>query len=113
MTTNDTPRGSDGPDLLDTMGWITLPYGCAGLVRHVAVDDRRRVWSWLILIPWAKNDSKPWVDGTKIMSDAKLTVDQEEAAILQHMRDVLDARYGESVGQQATDNFIERLYRDE
>ncbi len=101
----------DGRDLIRTMGWIPLPYSCVGTVRKTAVSGRNTVWSWLILIPWA-SDSKPWLDGTKVLTASTKTEDEEREEVISHMRELLDRRYGETVGNRAVDDLI-RSIQDE
>ncbi|MEN8234577.1 MAG: hypothetical protein ABFR89_06595 [Actinomycetota bacterium] len=108
---NDAAEMPDGRDLIRTMGWIPLPYSCVGLVRKTAVSGRNTVWSWLVLIPWA-SDSKPWIDGTEVMQASTKTEDEERAEIVAHMRDLLDHRYGETVGNRAVDDLLRRIQED-
>jgi len=91
------------------MGWEALPYGCVGIARRKRIGDEQTIWSWLILVPWAVNDSKPWIDGTKVYGLTLTTEDEQRADILQTMRDILDERYGESVGQRSVDDFLRKL----
>jgi hypothetical protein len=112
MANDDTPRMPDGRELLRGMGWESLPYGCVGLLRHREVSSNV-VWSWLILVPWAGNDTKPWIDGNHTFEHSLLTMDQQQDRLLQHMRDLLDERYGESVGRRAADDLIERIFNEE
>ena len=102
----------DGKDMLRTMGWESLPYGCVGLVRKRQVSSTV-VWAWLILVPWAENDTKPWIDGTKTYDRSVLTTEQQRAEILGDMRRLLDDRYGETVGRRAADDLIERIFNEE
>jgi hypothetical protein len=95
------------------MEWQELPYGCVGLVRGKKVGDSQMVWSWLILIPWAVNDSKPWIDGTKAYGLTLMTEADQRAEVEQAMRDVLDARYGETVAQRGVDDFLRKLQEDD
>ena len=98
----------DAKSLLTAMGWESLPYGCLGIARHTQVGSSR-VWSWLILVPWAVNDSKPWIDGTKLFDRSLGTEEDERTAVVQHMRTVLDDRYGESVGERSIERFLRSL----
>jgi hypothetical protein len=107
MTPSEHER--DPRDLITSMGWEHLPYGCVGITRHKKVSDSQTVWSWLILVPWAVNDSKPWIDGTKLFGLTLKSEAEQEAEIHQEMRDILDERYGESVAEQAVDDFLRRL----
>lgn len=102
----------DGRDLIRTMGWVPLPYSCVGLVRKTATSGRNTVWSWLILIPWA-SDSKPWIDGTKVMTASMKSENEERAEIVAHMRELLDRRYGETVGNRAVDDLLRRIREDD
>lgn len=112
--TGHDPTGlPDGRELLDGMGWETLPYGCIGITRSSDAGRDRTVWSWLILIPWAENDAKPWIDGTELKSASVQTNEQERADVIQHMREVLDKRYGKTVGERAADDFLKRLREHE
>ena len=108
MTQRDAAGLSGNPELLTTMDWEPLPYGCVGLARHKEVRSNH-VWSWLVLIPWAGNDSKPWIDGTKVFSSSLQKPAEQRAEVLQHMRDLLDQRYGESVGTRAAEAFLRKL----
>lgn len=102
----------DGRDLIRTMGWISLPYSCTGLVRKMAVSGKNTVWSWLILIPWA-SDSKPWIDGTEVVPASTRSEDEEREGIVTHMRSLLDQRYGETVGTRAVDDLIREIFDDQ
>lgn len=113
MSNRDAAGIPDGRDALDAMGWEALPYGCVGLARKSDIDANRRAWSWLILIPWARNDAKPWIDGTRIVRASTLTSDEEREEILGQMRTVLDKRYGESVGRRAAEGLLEGLENQE
>lgn len=106
---NATP---DGRDLIRTMGWISLPYSCTGLVRKTAVSGRNTVWSWLILIPWA-SDSKPWIDGTEVISASTKSEDQERDEVVARLRELLDQRYGETVGNRAVDQLLQSILEEE
>lgn len=97
----------DGRETLRTMGWEALPYGCVGLIRKSQVGPNA-VWSWLILIPWAA-DSKPWIDGNRVVSGLTRTDDQIHEDLISEMRQILDDRYGESIGNDALDDLIRRL----
>lgn len=101
----------DAQDLLNTMGWVTLPYGCLGLARNTQVGSSR-VWSWLVLVPWAANDSKPWIDGTKLFDLTVGTEEDERNEVIRHMRTVLDERYGESFGERSIERFLRSLEDD-
>jgi hypothetical protein len=112
MPTSDAAGMPDGRDLIRTMGWESMPYSCVAVARKATVDSTRSVWSWLVLIPWS-DDSKPWIDGTEIFTNSLLTEADEREQILSKIRSILDDRYGESVGNQATDDLIERLLGDD
>lgn len=103
---------SDPRDLIASMEWQELPYGCVGLVRSKRVGESQMVWSWLILIPWAVNDSKPWIDGTKAYGLTLMSEQEQRSEVEQDMRDVLDERYGESVAQRGVDDFLRKLQDD-
>lgn len=102
----------DGRDLIRTMGWISLPYSCTGVIRKTAVSGRNTVWSWLILIPWA-SDSKPWVDGNEVFPASTKSEDQEREEVVGRLRDLLDQRYGETVGNRAVDDLLRSILEDE
>lgn len=103
----------DARQLISGMGWEPLPYGCVGLIRSAPVGRSERVaWTWLILVPWAMNDAKPWIDGTKIISNPLLTNDQQRDQIRAEMRDLLDKRYGETVAGRAADEFLEGFQKE-
>ncbi len=108
MTEPNVPGMDDGVALVASMGWQALPYGCAGIARHTETRSGR-LWSWLILVPWAVNDSKPWVDGTKLIADPTMSVDRQRELVQAEMRAILDQRYGETVAGQAADDFLRRL----
>ena len=112
MPSSDAAGMPDGRDLIRTMGWEPMPYSCVAVARRTAVDKRRSVWSWLVLIPWS-DDSKPWIDGTEIYTNSMLTMDDERDQVFGKIRSLLDDRYGESVGNQATDDLIKKLLADE
>ncbi len=98
----------DGRELISSMGWAPLPYGCVGIARH-AQTSAGRLWSWLILVPWAVNDSKPWVDGTHLVRDPTVAEERQREEVYAKMREILDKRYGESVAGQAADDFLRKL----
>ena len=108
MPNRDAAGIPDGQELLPTMGWESLPYGCLGLVRKTDLDQIRTAWSWLIVIPWA-SDAKPWIDGTKVIKSSVQSEGEQRRVVLDHMRKVLDDRYGEAVGQHAAEDLIKRL----
>lgn len=101
----------DGKDGLNRMGWISLPYSCIGLVRKTGVGNSKTIWSWLILMPWS-SDNKPWIDGSEVIEASTHTEDQERDQIVGKMREILDERYGEAVGNAAVDELIRKLQED-
>jgi hypothetical protein len=105
--TEDLSGLPDGRETMRGMGWDPLPYGCVGLIRKSLVGSHS-VWSWLILIPWA-TDSKPWIDGNKVVSGVTKTDEMVRGEILSEMRQLLDDRYGEAMGNEAIDDLIRRL----
>lgn len=105
MTSND----GDPRLLIASMGWEALPYGCVGITRHRSVGEGKVVWSWLILVPWAMNDSKPWIDGTKLYDLTLKSEDEQRAEIEHDMRTILDQRYGETVAVRSVDDFLGSL----
>ena len=111
MKEGDALEMPDGRDLLRTMGWTPLPYSCVGLVRKTAATGTNTVWSWLVLVPWA-SDSKPWLDGTKVLTASTLSEDEQREQVFAHLRELLDERYGETVGNRAVDDFIRRIQDD-
>lgn len=108
----DAQQMPDGRELLRSMGWEPLPYSCTGLLRSTEIGASV-VWSWLVLIPWASNDTKPWIDGTHTFEQSLLSREQQRDRMLLHMRELLDERYGETVGRRAADDLIERIFNDE
>jgi len=102
----------DGRDLIRTMGWISLPYSCVGIIRKTAVSGRNTVWSWLILIPWG-SESKPWIDGVEVIPVSTKTDVQERDLVEQHLRELLDERYGEAVANRPVDDFLREVLGDE
>lgn len=99
----------DARELITSMGWEPLPFGCAGLARSARAGDDKIVWSWLILVPWAVNDAKPWIDGTKVFGLTLSSEAEQRAEIFQHMRNVLDERYGESVAGRSVEDLLRKL----
>ncbi|NND04662.1 MAG: hypothetical protein HKN91_17950 [Acidimicrobiia bacterium] len=96
-------------ELIGSMGWETLPYDCVGMARPKRVSDTRIIWSWIILVPWAANDSKPWIDGAEIIDNPLMKDVDQKAKVFDVMRAALDARYGEAVGSKAVDDLIKKL----
>lgn len=90
------------------MGWVQLPYDCVGLLRGAPVGDNT-LWSWLILVPWAVNDSKPWVDGTELIERPNMTEDAQHEFVMSKMREILDDRYAESGVANEADEFLRKL----
>ncbi len=107
----DAAAMPDGRDLIRTMGWISLPYSCTGLIRKTAVTGRHTVWSWLVLIPWG-SESKPWIDGAEVVPASTKSESEERAAVEQMLREMLDRRYGETVGNRAVDDFLREIQGD-
>jgi hypothetical protein len=105
----DSSKIPDGRDLIRSMGWESLPYGCAGLVRATTVRSTT-VWSWLILVPWAETDGKPWIDGTETYDRSLKSQPEQRNEVLAKMRAILDDRYGETVGRRAADDLIDRIF---
>jgi len=112
MSKSDAAGMPDGREGIRRMGWVPLPYSCVGLIRQTGVGGSKTIWSWLILMPWS-SDAKPWIDGTEVVKASTLTEAQEREKILDKMRNMLDKRYGESVGNRAVDDLIRRLQEDE
>ena len=110
MAERDAAGIPDGRGQFEVMGWEQLPYGCAGLVRKTDLAGGKAAWSWLILVPWAVNDAKPWIDGTKLLTGRPLPSEADQRdQVLAHMRSILDKRYGESVANRAVENFVEEI----
>lgn len=107
--TSDDPRPSSASDLIAGMGWMEMPYDCVGISRSRRVSDTRTIWSWLILVPWAANDSKPWIDGVEIIDNPLMKEADQQARVTAVMRAALDDRYGETVGSRAVDDLLKRL----
>ena len=99
-------------ELVSSMGWEALPYDCVGMARPRALSDTRTVWSWIVLIPWAANDSKPWIDGAEMNENPLLSPTQQKEKVFTIMRDALDARYGEVVGSRDVDKLLKELEED-
>ena len=108
---NDAAAMPDGRDLIRTMGWISLPYSCVGLIRKTAASGRNTVWSWLVLIPWG-SESKPWIDGAEVLGASTKTEAEERQIVERHVRALLDQRYGETIGTRAVDDFIREIQDD-
>ena len=112
MTEHDPAQRSDGTELVTSMGWEPLPYGCVGMARKADVGASNVVWSWLILIPWAVNDTKPWIDGTELLEGPLITEAEQREKVFAKMREILDKRYGETVGKQAAEDFIRKFQEE-
>ncbi len=95
-------------EALAPMGWEALPYGCYAVARS-AETSAGILWSWLVVIPWAATDSKPWIDGTKLIRDLSLSEADQRAQVIGEIREILDERYGETVGQDAVEKFLRDL----
>jgi len=108
----DASKPSDGTELVASMGWAPLSYGCVGIARSADVPGSRVVWSWLILIPWAVNDAKPWIDGTELIEGPLVSEEEQRARVFTKMREILDKRYGETVGKQAAEEFIRKFQEE-
>lgn len=104
---SESPTGSD-LEAIQEMGWESYPYGCLGLLRRNEVSGKV-LWSWLILIPWAKAGGKPWIDGTELMDPPLATEKAEAEKVKLKIRKILDDRYGDSIGESAVDAFLEQL----
>jgi len=96
-------------ELIGSMGWESLPYDCVGMARPKRVSDTRIIWSWIVLVPWAANDSKPWIDGAEIIDNPLMKDEEQKRKVFDVMRAALDARYGEAVGSKAVDDLIKKL----
>ena len=99
----------NGPELIRSMGWESLPYGCAGLVRRTTIRSTN-VWSWLVLVPWAETDGKPWLDGSETYDRSLKTIEEQREEVLTKIRTILDDRYGETVARRAADDLIDRIF---
>ena len=106
---NDESTPRTAASLIAGMGWEEMPYDCVGMSRSRRVSDTRIIWSWLILVPWAANDSKPWIDGVEIIDNPLMKEADQKSRVVNVMREALDARYGESVGSRAVDDLLKRL----
>jgi len=105
-TSDNSPKAAT--DLVASMGWVQLPYDCVGMLRKAPVSEHF-LWSWLILVPWAVNDSKPWVDGTELIERPNMDDDAQRDFVLSKMREILDDRYAESGVANEADEFLRRL----
>jgi hypothetical protein len=111
MAESDAANMPDGRDLLRTMGWEPLPFSCLGLVRRTGEVKGNNIWSWIILVPWS-SEGKPWIDGTEIVSASTKTEAEERSDVFAKMRNILDDRYGETVGNRAVDDFLSEILDD-
>ena len=109
MAEADAVNMPDGKDLLRGMGWDSLPFSCLGLIRRTGQTSGNNIWSWIILVPWAANDSKPWIDGVEIIDNPLMKEEDQRSRVLGVMRAALDDRYGETVGSRAVDDLLKRL----
>jgi len=109
MSDPTPPPPSSAADLIGTMGWEELPYDCVGMARPARVSDTRIVWSWIVLVPWAVNDSKPWLDGAEIIDNPLMKDAAQKERVFGVMRAALDARYGGAVGSRAVDDLLKSL----
>ncbi len=109
MSDHDPALPSSAADLIATMGWEALPYDCVGMARPARVSDTRIVWSWIVLVPWAVNDSKPWLDGAEIIDNPLMKDADQKERVFNVMRSALDARYGKAVGSRAVEDFLKSL----
>ncbi len=108
MADSDAANMPDGRDLLRTMGWEPLPFSCLGLVRRTGEVKGNNIWSWIILVPWS-SEGKPWIDGTEIVKASTKSEQEERLGVLSEMREILDSRYGETVGNRAVDDFLAEI----
>ncbi len=104
----DPERTSKAVELIGSMGWEAMPYGCVGMSRPKKISESRTVWSWLVLVPWAVNDTKPWIDGTELI-DRPMSAAAQKDHVLGVMREALDTRYGETYGSRAVDDFLREI----
>lgn len=109
MKDRDAANMPDGRDLLNGMGWMSLPYSCVGLVRKTGTTSNANLWSWIILVPWSSN-SKPWIDGTEVIPSSTKTDGDEREQVIANMRTILDERYGSTVAHTAVDDLIEEIF---
>ena len=84
------------------------PNSCVGLVRKTGVGNSKNIWSWLVLMPWS-SDAKPWIDGAEVIEASTLSESQERDQVIGKIREILDGRYGETVGNAVVDDLIRRL----
>jgi len=103
-------NSAEGWDLVESLDWETLPYGCFGIARHTGDFRDGTAWSWLILVPWSAPTTKPWVDGSLVIEGRPLpSPDEQRRQVLDHMRGVLDDLYGEAVGEAAVDKLLREM----
>jgi hypothetical protein len=79
------------------------------MARPRRVSDTRIVWSWIVLVPWAVNDSKPWLDGAEIIDNPLMKDADQKERVFTVMRAALDERYGKAVGSRAVEDFLKSL----
>jgi len=109
MSERDVANMPDGRDLLNGMGWVSLPYSCVGLVRKTGTTSNASLWSWIVIVPWSSN-GKPWIDGTEVVPASIKTDDEERKDVVARMRSILDERYGSTVAHSAIDDLIEEIF---
>ena len=109
MSDRDPSQPSNAADLIGAMGWEALPYDCVGMARPRRVSDTRIVWSLIVLVPWAANDSKPWLDGAEIIDNPLMKDDDQRERVFNVMRTALDERYGKAVGSRAVEDLLKSL----
>ena len=102
-----TPPTAD-LDAVRDMGWESYPYGCVGILRRNEAGGKV-LWSWLVMIPWAKDGGKPWIDGTELVDPPLATEQAEREKVQLKIRQILDSRYGATVGEAAVDDFLKKL----
>jgi hypothetical protein len=99
----------DGKDLLRSMGWISLPFSCLGIVRKTGTTPNSSLWSWLVLVPWS-SDGKPWIDGTDVIPASTKSEADERELVVRKMHSILDERYGGSVAHSAVDDLLDQIF---
>ena len=111
MPNRDAANMPNGRDLLLTMGWVSLPFSCVGIVRKTGSTSNATLWSWLIVVPWS-SDGKPWIDGTEVVPASTKDEQEERELVFAKMRKLLDDRYGGTVAQSAVDDFLDEIFED-
>ena len=109
VSDRDAANMPDGRDLINTMGWISLPFSCSGVVRKTGTTSKSNLWSWLILVPWS-SDGKPWIDGTEVIPVSTKQDEEERQIVIAKMRTILDDRYGGTVANSAVDDLLEQIF---